>query len=625
MAVHISLGAVQAHEQRALDTITELLAPEWLILSNVPSRLAGREIDVLLMGPRGLLVASLKDHRGDLTITVKGPWLRDGVAITKKSGKPEHNFVDDAQQQAQILKESWAAYDPNTGAAWIDRCVVVTNPRSTLTAERDVFFADACMIDQLPLLIERRLALGVTKGAAGLKAVTFAELESLLAFLGVNAGNAGPQFAEWRANAEARARKPGGQRADSGSRSRTIAPPPPPPHDPAAEERRRAVENQKRKEREDAERKRQEKEAQQWEEAAQRRRAEVFWGWVRGLIVLAVIVILARAVLGWMNDQPVPGPTIQTYYVAPPPGEPWIPVHYNPGGSVAGHIQRGQAVRVNFVTSQSGRRWAHIINFGSVGGYVSADHLTLEVPRAESAPPPPPSRADFERMVVRGLDQSAARNAPGFNRVAGAPDHFVTLSDEGRADWHVQLRGGVFYRVVGTCGDGCSDLDLEVYDPRGRRLDSHAASDKWPELAFTASDDGDYRVRIIAFNCNAAGCLAGARLLSDPATAPVPPATGTGAESDQPRTTHIAPPRESADSRICRRTDGGDVVCRSSTGLWEIQSRGSNGRPAPPSSDWSGPRAGEPVNGTSGCILPNGEIASLSPRECRSRGGSLNR
>lgn len=159
MAVLISCGAADANEREPLRRLAELLGPELAVLSNVPRNLAGREIDALLVGPHGVAVCELKYYRGALEARSTGAWLRNGSPITNAAtGEEEFNFIDQAERAAQSLKSALVRFDPSLrDQIYIDRCVIITHPDSTLTYSRPELRDSAALLADARQVVEQTM------------------------------------------------------------------------------------------------------------------------------------------------------------------------------------------------------------------------------------------------------------------------------------------------------------------------------------------------------------------------------------------------------------------------------------------------------------------------------------
>ena len=82
-------------------------------------------------------------------------------------------------------------------------------------------------------------------------------------------------------------------------------------------------------------------------------------------------------------------------------------------------------------------------------------------------------------------------------------------------DVTVSFSGRGTFLLVGVCDQDCSDLDLELYDPSGRLLDSDVADDDVPVLAVEISRPGNYRLRVKMITCSVEPCNYGVGVYSN--------------------------------------------------------------------------------------------------------------
>lgn len=121
--------------------------------------------------------------------------------------------------------------------------------------------------------------------------------------------------------------------------------------------------------------------------------------------------------------------------------------------------------------------------------------------------------AESGSVVTQRLDGVAQSLAAGFRRVDGVEDEVAVLTAGSPHIWTVQLTSGIDYRIVGACGEGCSDLDLFILSQNGNVIDTHESSAGDPVLRFEVAESGTYIVKILAFTCAETSCIGSARLL----------------------------------------------------------------------------------------------------------------
>lgn len=83
------------------------------------------------------------------------------------------------------------------------------------------------------------------------------------------------------------------------------------------------------------------------------------------------------------------------------------------------------------------------------------------------------------------------------------------LDDDANESLNIPLDGGTQYILVGTCDQDCTDVDLTIYDPNGKEVDSDLETDDKPVLTLTAGSTGSYRVKVSMVACTANPCRYG--------------------------------------------------------------------------------------------------------------------
>ena len=68
---------------------------------------------------------------------------------------------------------------------------------------------------------------------------------------------------------------------------------------------------------------------------------------------------------------------------------------------------------------------------------------------------------------------------------------------------------GTQYQIMGACDTDCSDLDLELYDPAGNKIDQDVEMDDAPIVAVTPRRSATYRVKVVMAACSAEPCRYG--------------------------------------------------------------------------------------------------------------------
>ena len=79
--------------------------------------------------------------------------------------------------------------------------------------------------------------------------------------------------------------------------------------------------------------------------------------------------------------------------------------------------------------------------------------------------------------------------------------------DQGESGGHsVYLRRGVEYVFSATCDIDCSDVDLQLFSPSGALVAEDVRSDDVPQIAFTPSVSGTYRISVRMYECSLQQC-----------------------------------------------------------------------------------------------------------------------
>jgi hypothetical protein len=139
-----------------------------------------------------------------------------------------------------------------------------------------------------------------------------------------------------------------------------------------------------------------------------------------------------------------------------------------------------------------------------------------------------PSVGQYDQQVNNQLNDFE-RGQSGATRLFRSP--IFRLNEGASQDYPVTLIAGVPYKIAGVCDNDCPDLDIKLLDSRGRELASDSLTDSLPIVSYRPGQSGEYRVRVVMYDCNVAPCSAGLTVM---ATGPASTNNGSGSsEFDQ--------------------------------------------------------------------------------------------
>ncbi len=88
----------------------------------------------------------------------------------------------------------------------------------------------------------------------------------------------------------------------------------------------------------------------------------------------------------------------------------------------------------------------------------------------------------------------------GMKKLTAAPEADIREGDKREHRWRASV--GDCYRIFAVASPDVKDLDVEVLDPKGKRIAFDTSDDRWPVVnadgAFCAFEDGDYRALVKA-------------------------------------------------------------------------------------------------------------------------------
>lgn len=175
------------------------------------------------------------------------------------------------------------------------------------------------------------------------------------------------------------------------------------------------------------------------------------------------------------------------------------------GGQNLNYAVPVRYVRPLLATGDAPRRFARSLLPRASGGLASVG----EGPAAGSASSRPRGRASsaesWEEQVIGFLEMGEELlQDEGFSRT-----HEYETGTLGRGDSEtirLRLDAGVTYMLMGACDTDCDDVDLRIFAPGGKLLDSDAASNDFPVLSITPTVSGEYSVRVTMARCDTSIC-----------------------------------------------------------------------------------------------------------------------
>lgn len=140
---HAKAAGVQG-ENRVLLDLCERLGEDWQALGGYRNH--GGEIDLVLIGPRGVFALEIKNNNativchGDSWLYEKydkyGNLVKEGTVSDKKGRSPSQQLNEPANQLASALASRWPGL-------WIERIVVLCHPRGWVDVDRSSEFTVA--------------------------------------------------------------------------------------------------------------------------------------------------------------------------------------------------------------------------------------------------------------------------------------------------------------------------------------------------------------------------------------------------------------------------------------------------------------------------------------------------
>jgi hypothetical protein len=118
-----------------------------------------------------------------------------------------------------------------------------------------------------------------------------------------------------------------------------------------------------------------------------------------------------------------------------------------------------------------------------------------------------PAAADdqWAQQVKTYMDKAAK---PFFDRGYhyGAFFHLGSLKNGASERLTIRIGAGGVTQLMGGCDTDCTDLDLVLYDPAGRQVDSDVQADDYPIVSVRPPADGTYTIEVRMVACKAEPC-----------------------------------------------------------------------------------------------------------------------
>ena len=90
-----------------------------------------------------------------------------------------------------------------------------------------------------------------------------------------------------------------------------------------------------------------------------------------------------------------------------------------------------------------------------------------------------------------------------------------TLNEDEEDSWTFYFKGGYDYKLVGVCDEDCSDIDMAIYDGKGRLLDEDVLEDDYPIVDVSVATGGNYKVELDMYSCSVEPCYFGFAIFYD--------------------------------------------------------------------------------------------------------------
>lgn len=120
---------------------------------------------------------------------------------------------------------------------------------------------------------------------------------------------------------------------------------------------------------------------------------------------------------------------------------------------------------------------------------------------------------EWEEQVRTQLD-AATELLTGQGYILAQEYHISTLEQSAKERITVTLSAGVEYQILGVCDNDCNDLDLTLYDRRGKAITTDVEVDDTPVLLHTPSQTGNFEIEVIMVGCDVSPCFYGVGIWS---------------------------------------------------------------------------------------------------------------
>lgn len=115
---------------------------------------------------------------------------------------------------------------------------------------------------------------------------------------------------------------------------------------------------------------------------------------------------------------------------------------------------------------------------------------------------------EYEEQVR--LQLQIVENALARDGWESTHDFFIDKLRDGNTDYiEVELDRGWDYQIVSVCDSDCGDLDLTLYDERGREVDVDKSDDDVPVVVASPSSTQNYTLEVKMYECGHNPCRYG--------------------------------------------------------------------------------------------------------------------